>query len=448
MNPTSSFGSVRQKTHRFRQLFAIVFFLPGFLSAQNDEKGQEAPKAIPPAKAVTQFKIPSDLRYDLVLSEPEIAQPVFCNFDERGRLWVVEYRQYPEPAGIKVISKDRYYRNVYDKVPAAPPNHVPGKDRISIHEDTNGDGKYDSHKVFVDGLNIATSVCRGRGGVWVLNPPYLLFYPDKNNDDVPDSAPTVHLSGFGLEDTHSCTNSLRWGPDGWLYAAQGSTVTGNIIRPGLDKNPVRSMGQLIWRYHPERKIYEIFAEGGGNAFGVEIDSAGRVYSGHNGGNTRGFHYPQGGYLRKGFTKHGALSNPYAFGFFPHMKHPNVERFTHNFIIYEADSLPEKYRGNLFGVEPLQGRVVEADIQPRGSTFETRDIQRPVTTPDPWFTPVDIKLGPDGGIYVCDWYDDNVSHLEASVGKTDKKDGRIYRLIGKNQKPQNPKTPKPHYINYP
>ena len=380
------------------------------------------------------FKVPSDLRLDTVLAEPEIAQPVFCNFDERGRMWVVEYRQYPDPAGLKPISKDQYYRTVYDKIPAAPPNHVRGKDRISIHEDTNGDGDYDSHKIFVDGLNIATAVERGRGGVWVLNPSYLLFYPDKDNDDVPDGDPIVHLQGFGLEDTHSCTNSLRWGPDGWLYAAQGSTVTGNIIRPGIDKKPVRSMGQLIWRYHPERKIYEIFAEGGGNAFGVEIDKAGRIFSGHNGGDTRGFHYPQGGYLRKGFTKHGALSNPFAFGYFPHMKHARVQRFTHNFIIYEATALPEIYRGKLFGIEPLQGRVVESEIKPRGSTFETKDIQFPVTTTDSWFTPVDIKLGPDGGIYVCDWYDDNVSHLEASVGKTDKGDGRIYRLTGKNAGP--------------
>ncbi|MEC9092244.1 MAG: PVC-type heme-binding CxxCH protein [Planctomycetota bacterium] len=406
-------------------------------SIQQRSVAQDSSQPRTPAQSAKLFKVPTDLRWDSVLAEPQIAQPVFCNFDERGRLWVVEYRQYPDPAGLKVLSKDQYYRSVYDKTPLAPPNHIKGADRISIHEDTNGDGRFDSHKIFVDGLNIVTSVARGRGGVWVLNPPYLLFYPDQNNDDVPDGDPIVHLSGFGLEDTHSCTNSLRWGPDGWLYAAQGSTVTGNIVRPGIDKTPVRSMGQLIWRYHPERRLYEIFAEGGGNAFGVEIDSVGRIFSGHNGGNTRGFHYPQGGYLRKGFTKHGALSNPFAFGFFPHMKHPDVQRFTHNFIIYEAEALPTQYRGHLLGIEPLQGRVVESQIQPRGSTFETKDLQYPVKTEDTWFTPVDIKLGPDGGVYVCDWYDNNVSHLEASVGKTDKKDGRIYRLTGLNTPPLKP-----------
>ena len=108
----------------------------------------------------------------------------------------------------------------------------------------------------------------GRGGVWVLQPPYLLFYPDANGDDVPDGDPVVHLEGFGIEDSHSVTNNLRFGPDGWLYATQGSTVTGNIKRPG-DKTVVHSEGQLVWRYHPELKKYEIFAEGGGNAFGLK-----------------------------------------------------------------------------------------------------------------------------------------------------------------------------------
>ena len=291
-----------------------------------------------------------------------VRQPVSINFDERGRLWVVQYLQYPFPAGLRMVSHDGVWRAVYDKVPPAPPHHFRGKDKITIHEDTDGDGVFDRHKTFVDGLNIATAVAQGRGGVWVLNPPYLLFYPDRNRDDVPDGDPEVHLKGFGLEDTHSVVNSLRWGPDGWLYAAQGSTVTGHVTRPGLDdgKEPVHSMGQLIWRYHPETRRYEVFAEGGGNAFGVEIDAKGRIYSGHNGGDTRGFHYVQGAYLQKGFNKHGPLSNPYAFGYFPAMKHNRVPRFTHTFVFYEADAFPERYRGLLFGVAPLLNHVVTSD----------------------------------------------------------------------------------------
>ncbi|MBI2927705.1 MAG: ThuA domain-containing protein [Verrucomicrobia bacterium] len=391
-----------------------------------------------PAESLASFTVPDDLELDQVLAEPIVRQPVFCNFDERGRLWVVQYIQYPYPAGLKMLSRDNVWRAQYDKVSPPPPNQFRGEDKITIHEDTDGDGVLDKHKTFVEGLNIVTAVERGRGGVWVLNPPYLLFYPDKNRDDIPDGDPVVHLEGFWLEDTHAVVNSLRWGPDGWLYAAQGSTVSADIKRPGLDDKPIiHTMGQQIWRYHPGTRRFEVFAEGGGNAFGVELDAKGRIFSGHNGGNTRGFHYVQGGYLQKGFEKHGPLSNPYAFGYFPPMKHPDVERFTHNFIIYDGGALPERYRGKLFGVEPLQGRVVLSEIEPEGSTFRTRDLSHPVTTTDKWFKPVDIKLGPDGALYVCDWYDRQVNHYSNHEGQIDKSNGRIYRLKAKGAKPVKP-----------
>jgi putative membrane-bound dehydrogenase-like protein len=385
---------------------------------------------LPPEEEVKTFTVPDDLQVDIILSEPQVQQPLFMKFDERGRLWVMNYRQYPDPAGLKMVSRDDYWRSVYDKIPEPPPNHIPGADRITIHEDTDGDGTYDKHKTFIDGLSIATSFARGRGGVFVLNPPYLLFYRDYNSDDVPDGDPEVLLQGFGMEDTHSVANSIRWGPDGWLYAAQGSTVSGNIRKPG-EKNSVSSMGQLIWRYHPEQKKYEIFAEGGGNTFGVEIDSKGRTFSGHNGGDTRGFHYVQGGYYRKGFGKHGPLSNPYTFGYFPNMTHHSVPRFTHNFIIYEGGSLPEKYHGKLFGVEPLQGQVVMSSFEPEGSSFKTKDLSRPILSSDRRFRPVDIKVGPDGAIYVADFYEPQISHREHFAGQIDKTNGRIVRLKGKD-----------------
>jgi putative heme-binding domain-containing protein len=197
------------------------------------------------------------------------------------------------------------------------------------------------------------------------------------------------------------------------------------------------MGQLIWRYHPEKKIYEIFAEGGGNAWGLEIDAKGRVFSGHNGGDTRGFHYVQGGYSQKGFGKHGPLSNPYSFGYFPPMKHPSVPRFTHAFVIYEGASLPEAHWGKLFGVAPLQGHVVESDFFPDGTTFQTKDIGHPVTTTDSWFRPVNIKVGPDGAIYVADMYEGQIAHLRHHEGIIDNTNGRIYRLQKKGAKPEAP-----------
>jgi putative heme-binding domain-containing protein len=384
-----------------------------------------------PVDSAKSFKVADDVRFDQVLAEPIVKQPISMTFDERGRLWVVQYIQYPHPAGLRVLSRDQFWRVVYDKVPPPPPHNDRGLDRITIHEDTNGTGVYDKHTVFIDGLNIVTSIAFGRGGAWVLNPPYLLFYPTTRDGSAPAGDPVVHLQGFGLEDTHSCANSLRWGPDGWLYGAHGSTVTSMISRPGDTAKPTQMIGQHVWRYHPEKKRFEVFAEGGGNTFGLEIDAAGRIYSGHNGGDTRGFHYVQGGYYRKGFEKHGVLANPYSFGFFEAMKHNKAERFSHTFIINDADGLPEHYRGKLFAVEPLQGRVMLADMKPDRSSFQTKDIGPVIGSTDSWFRPVDIKPAPDGSIFVADFYEEKIAHLRHNEGTIDKDTGRIYRLAAKD-----------------
>jgi putative membrane-bound dehydrogenase-like protein len=380
------------------------------------------------------LRTPPDLTVDLIAREPVVSQPVFLNFDERGRMWVVHYRQYPEPAGLKVMARDSIWRIRYDQPKPAPPYDTPakaafrGRDRITIHEDVRGDGSFAKITTFVEGLNLTTAVCRGRGGVWVLSPPQLLWYPDANDDDAPDGPPTVALDGFGIEDTHSIANSLRWGPDGWLYGAVGSTVTCAIVRPGLDATPIaRMVGQGIWRYHPESRRFEVFAEGGGNSFGCEIDAKGRVFSGHNGGDTRGFHYAQGAYLRKGFDKHGDLSNPYAFGYFPAMAHAKVPRYTHNFVIYEGAALPAAYRGRLIGIDPMNRYLSLTEILPRGATFQTRDLDKVVQTEDANFRPVDIKHGPDGAIYVADWRDFQINHYRNHEGQITRDDGRLYRV---------------------
>ena len=387
------------------------------------------------ADSLARIQVPDDLIVELAVGEPHVCQPLSIKWDERGRLWVLQYLQYPKPAGLQMVSRDKFLRTVYDKTPLPPPHHFRGNDKITIHEDIDGDGRYERHKTFVDGLSLATSFAIGRGGLFVLNPPYLLFYPDHDGDDTPDGEPEVLLEGFGLEDSHSIANSLRWGPDGWLYACQGSTVSGKIRHyvseeDVSEEEPIRSMGQLVWRYHPETRRYEIFAEGGGNAFGLEIDSKGRIYSGHNGGDTRGFHYVQGGYLQKGFGKHGQLSNPFAFGYFPPMAHHKVQRFTHVFVIYEGATLPDNHHGKLFGVGPLQSHVVQSEMESDGSSFKSKDIGHPFASSDKWCRPVDIKVGPDGAIYVADMYEQRIDHASHYQGRIHRESGRIWRLRGK------------------
>ena len=253
-----------------------------------------------PDEALRAFKTIDGLTMELVASEPVIRQPIDLHFDDRGRLWVVQYLQYPFPAGLNITSYDQYLRARYNAVPAAPPNHVRGADKITVLEDTDGDGTFDAHKDVITGLNITTSVLTGRGGVWVMNPPYLLFYRDRTGDGLPDGDPEVRLAGFGLEDTHSLANSLTWGPDGWLYGVHGSTSTANV-------RGVSFLGQAVWRYHPERDEFELFAEGGGNPWTLSFDSKGRAFSGDNGGNSRGFHWVQGGRYEKNWPKHGPFT---------------------------------------------------------------------------------------------------------------------------------------------
>src|SRR3954469_8844723 len=128
------------------------------------ELASEAPegsKPLSPSESFRKLKAAGDLEIEQVLAEPIVAQPVFLNFDERGRMWVVQYLQYPSPAGLKMVSRDRFWRAVWDKVPPPPPNHFKGKDRITIHEDARGNGSFDRQKTFVDDLNIATAMARG-----------------------------------------------------------------------------------------------------------------------------------------------------------------------------------------------------------------------------------------------------------------------------------------------
>ncbi|MCB1203935.1 MAG: c-type cytochrome [Verrucomicrobiae bacterium] len=396
-----------------------------------------------PQEAAKTFTTTDGLTMEQILAEPDVEQPFHFSYDGKGRLWVIHSRQYPYPAGLRMLSRDRYYRAHYDKVPLPPPNHDPGADLVTIHEDTDGDGRYDTRKVFVEGLNMANAVLPGKGGVWVMNAPYLLFYPDVDGNDVPDGDPVVHLSGFGFEDSHSAANGLVWGPDGWIYGGQGSTVSCRVVRPGLDPEGhpgVYFEGCMVWRYHPGTRAFEIFAEGSGNTFGLEFDSEGRLYSGHNGGGTRGWHYVQGGfYLMQGVDpgKFGPPRNPYAFGELPMMStEDKVVRFTHFGAFADGTAMPEPLRGMLFAIDPLHNEIIASKWEARGSTFETVDHGAVVKSSDPAFRPVYIANAPDGSLHVGDMYEFYIAHGQHYQNQIDPTSGRIYRVAGKGMELEN------------
>ncbi|MCC5905302.1 MAG: c-type cytochrome [Balneolaceae bacterium] len=382
-----------------------------------------------PQESLEAFEPIDGLAMQLVASEPLIRQPIDLHFDERGRLWVVQYRQYPFPAGVTINFYDQYMRAGFDGVPQAPPNHTEGSDVITVLEDSNGDGVFDSAKDVITGLNITTSVLTGGGGIWVMNPPYLLFYPDRNGNGLPDGDPEVRLEGFGLEDTHSLASSLTWGPDGWIYGVHGSTSTAEV-------RGIRFLGQAVWRYHPVSDEFELFTEGGGNPWTLSFDSKGRAFSGHNGGNTRGFHWVQGGRYDKNWPKHGPFTRPYSFGSFPVMEHEGYSaRFSMTFTVYEEGKLPG-FEGQLISGMAMTSRVQASDFFSDGSTFRTVDSDSLVMTSDRSFRPVDTKAGPDGAVYFADWCDIRMDHLDPR-DTWDKSCGRIWRLQSENYQPVRP-----------
>jgi putative membrane-bound dehydrogenase-like protein len=393
-----------------------------------------------PAESLALLSTDADLVVEELLAEPLVAQPTHLSFDDRGRLWISHFRQYPYPAGLKQISRDKYYRAKYDQEPKAPPGHYPGRSKITVHEDSNQDGRFDRHTVFLDGLDLANAALPDHDGVWVMHTPYLLFYPDRDRDDKPDGDPEIHLAGFGFEDTHSIANGLAWGPDGWIYGGQGSTVASRIWSPRKDparRSAVYFEGCMTWRYHPHRETFEVFAEGGGNVFGLDFDSDGRLFSGHNGGNTRGWHYLQSGYfLKQGRTpnKFGPVANPFAFGDLPEMRSTNpIPRFSHATILCEGSAMPGRMQGRFLSADPLHHHLVLSERRQRGSTFETTDLGKPLESSDEAFRPVYLCNAPDGSVYVADFYDFYIAHGQHYQSQIDPTTGRIYRLRGRSQK---------------
>jgi putative membrane-bound dehydrogenase-like protein len=403
-----------------RALF-LLLALSSAASAQN----------LPPQEAVKRMKAADGFQVTLVASEPQIRQPLSISFDTRGRLWVLQYLQYPNPAGLKATHVDEFLRTTYDRVPEPPPKGPRGADKITILEDKDGDGFYETSKDFVTGLNIASGMCLGHGGVFVAQPPYLLFYPDRNGDDIPDGDPEVLLTGFGMDDTHSVANSLQWGPDGWLYGAAGSTSTSKIR--GIE------FQQGIWRYHPVTKEFELFSEGGGNTWGLDFDRHGNAIAGTNFGGSAMLHQVQGAYYLKGFTKHGPLHNPNCYGYFEHVPYADFKggHVTCGGTVYQGGAFPSEFNDQYIACNVLSNAVYWHVLEPKGSSFVNRFGGELLIGNDPWFRPIDTLIGPDGALYIVDWYDARANHVDPR-DNWDKTNGRVYRVAYKDA----PKLPRP------
>ncbi|MCF3649388.1 PVC-type heme-binding CxxCH protein [Synoicihabitans lomoniglobus] len=381
-------------------------------------------------QVVRDMKLQPGFAAELIAAEPDVHQPIAFAIGPRGRLWVAEAYSYPSKR--------------------APGE---GRDRITIFEDTNGDGAFDSRKVFAEGLNLVSGLEVGFGGVWVGAAPELLFIPDRDGDDRPDCPPEVLLDGWGYQDTHETLNSFTWGPDGWLYGLQGVFTQSHVGKPGTPDADRMTLRAGVWRYHPVRHEFEMFAHGGSNQWGIDFNAVGDLFITHcrsfwGGGGTT-YVIRNGHYWNQANANYADFISNRAPDFAPDLRNylPSSARYDsgeggagkpgtaavyggHSHVgtmIYLGDNWPEIYRDHLF-THNLHGHQLNQQHNvPDGSGYETLHAGFDLMfAPDTTFMAVDLQYGPDGGVYVIDWCDHQHCHSPRE-DIWERHNGRIYRM---------------------
>ncbi|MCM8534574.1 MAG: FG-GAP-like repeat-containing protein [Lentisphaeraceae bacterium] len=362
--------------------------------------------------------LPKGFKSTLFAGEPDVTQPIAFTIDDRGRLWVLENYSYPKWS-------------------------AKGKDRIVIFEDTNGDGKHDKRKVFYDKINFGSGLEVGFGGVYVGTPPNLLFIPDKNGDDVPDSEPEVLLDGWAHQDTHETLNSFIWGPDGWLYGCHGVFTRSNVGKPGAADKDRQQINGGIWRFHPLKKEFEVFAHGTSNPWGVDFNDQGQAFLTccviehlfhvvHHGRFKRqaGRHFNKYTYediQTIADHRHKAQKGMRAWNSKEATKEANKAGGGHahaGAMIYLGDNWPDKYRNSIF-MNNIHGNRINNDLlEPEGSGYHGTHGDDFMMANDKWYRGLYLRYGPDGGVFVNDWYDRRACHQQTPNDITN---GRIYKI---------------------
>lgn len=381
-------------------------------------------------KLVADLKVPTGFHAELIAAEPDVHQPIAMAFDDKGRLWIAEAYNYPV---------------------RAPEGK--GKDRIMILADEDGDGHFESRKVFIEGLNLVSGLEVGFGGVWVGTAPHFMFIPDRDQDDKPDGPPEVLLDGWGYQDTHETLNSFIWGPDGWLYGCQGVFVQSKVGKPGTPDNQRVAFTAGVWRYHPLRHEFEVFAHGGSNQWGLDFNEEGDLFMTH----CRSF-YGGGGtthvirnaiYWNQANRNYGPLISSMAPPFAPGLKNFMLASARYDSgeggagrpgttavygghshvgtMIYLGDNWPAIYHNHLF-THNLHGHQINHQRNVRtGSGYETFHAGADMLfSSNPSYLPVDLRTGPDGAVYSIDWSDTQHCH-NPRTEVWDRSNGRVYRM---------------------
>ncbi len=396
-----------------------------FPQPYNTEKDPGSP--MPAEEAAAKWQVPPGFKVSVFASEPDVQNPIGCAWDARGRLWVAENYTYAERS-VKFDEKLR--------------------DRVLIFEGTDT-GHFTKRTVFTDEVQHLTSVEVGLGGVWLMAPPRLLFVPDKNGDDQPDGAAEVVLDGFDVpaENYHNFANGLRWGPDGWLYGRSGHSCPGRIGAPGTPDADRVPLEGTIWRYHPQRKVFEALGCGTTNPWGHDWNEAGDCFfvntvGGHIWQLIPGAHYDQNGTLDPNphaYETIGMIGDHWHFDKAAGWKksigdQANALGGGHahcGAMIYLGDNWPDSYRGKLFTLN-FHGRRMNIErLEREGSGYVAKHDGDAFFSADPWFRGLDLVYGPDGGVFVLDWSDTGECHESTGVHRTS---GRIYKITYGEPKP--------------
>lgn len=440
-----------------RSVFALVptalSCLAGFAEARELE-GVYQPAAGPcPTvdEQIAKATLPDGYALRCFASEPMVINPVAMTWDHRGRLWVVELYEYPSgaksPNEYSKTATDEKFRPVV-KTDASSP-----RDRVIVLEDTDNDGKADKRTVFVDGLNLATGILCGHGGVFVGQAPNLVFFRDTDGDDKADEYKTV-LTGFGLEDRHELLNGFTWGPDGNMYFTHGVFTHSKVRRPEEPDDRGFTLNAGIYRVEfdtleivivtdppdsnpwtlPSVARHEVFADGTSNPWGCDYDAQGNWFVeacviDHL------FHMAPGGlYSRQG----GAPENPYAYELLSSIvpkDHPRHFRAAYAGIqVYQGGAYPADTHGHLFFGNIHDNSIHQERVEPVGATFKAHIVRDFLRANNGWFRPVSVQTGPDGFLWVMDWSDKYpcYQNAQANPAGVDREKGRIWRIVVEGQ----------------
>ncbi|MEO5824243.1 MAG: PVC-type heme-binding CxxCH protein [Vicinamibacteraceae bacterium] len=408
-----------------------VEYVDGF-NVPNYEKRDPAPKYQLPMTAADSQKFiqtPAEFKVELFAQEPMIGgKPITFSFDERGRLWVIEAVDYPN----RVLRGGE------------------GDDRIKILEDTNGDGKADKVTVFADHLNLATSLVFANGGVIVAAAPHMLFLQDTNGDGKADVKKVVS-TGWGIQDTHAGPSNLQYGVDNFVWG-----VVGYSGFDGQMNGAAMKFSQGVYRYKPDGSQFEYVTGSTNNTWGLGFSETGDVF-GSTANNDPSFFVaipnrffdavPEftSGVRTIGGPGYQSAAQFYTAHFLtPYIRQVDVwSGYTAaaGHQLYTARSFPQRYWNRIaFITEPTAHIVGQGVMESQGAGFVTRDGWNLMAGAEEWFSPVHAQVGPDGAVWVADWYAFINQHNPTPPGHSngpgnayetsmrDKTRGRIYRVV--------------------